>query len=483
MKVVIKTKDRVQLFYKKTYSKILLKYNFNLNDVYLFVSTEKDLDEYSDAYPKCHIILGPEGISAIDNYIVDFFPEGEVYLYMNDDVSGVYRVENEKEMSPVKDLKGLMSKLANEMKELGYSYGGLYPVCNPYYMYNQKYSRRDLCLIMDPVSICINNKDVKLTEIMVPLEDGTTFKGECSDAEKCILHFKSKGGTLRYNRFAAKVQYYGKVGGYQGRTAFTEKYTAEYMMNKYSDYVGGINFKKDGHTSLRFKKKYPLRKFVISMEDSIGFLRRKFIKYKYEHFRGIKGPNAPMWMIDKFKHRSGIGVKKKWGKIGNFASYYYLLHKIVNEKINNVIILEDDCHLNHEFTIEDLGDEPLMLNGVVHHPKNWAKRNRLWVQEMLEYWKGPEGPKCGVNTIDYEKYRMTGTIGMFLPKWQDARRMIEYLKKSKVYTSIDIMLVKKKFFKKFYYPNLFYHDDRKVSNIEAKGYGRIDYFFERELKY
>ena len=64
------------------------------------------------------MIKGPPGIAAIDNFIVDYFDEGEVYLYMNDDVSGMYEVVDKKTMKEVKDLKGLLNKLVKEFAHL-----------------------------------------------------------------------------------------------------------------------------------------------------------------------------------------------------------------------------------------------------------------------------------------------------------------------------------------------------------------------------
>ena len=49
------------------------------------------------------------------------------------------------------------------------------------------------------------------------------------------------------------MEYYGSKGGFQGRNAITEKNTAMLFESKYSEYVSGIKYKKDGKTSLRLK--------------------------------------------------------------------------------------------------------------------------------------------------------------------------------------------------------------------------------------
>jgi len=260
MKVVIKTKDRVEKFRRKTYSKIIQRYDFDENEVYLFVSSDKDLQRYHEAYPKCKVIKGDKGIAGIDNFIVNYFDEGEVYVYMNDDVSGIYEVVDSKNLKEVEDLKSLLEKLIKVCKEKKLTYAGFYPVCNPFYMYKQKDIRQDLSLVMDGLSICINNKDVKITEIPVKKPDGSLFIGDFSDVEKCIQHYKSKGGVLRFNRFAPKIEYYGKQGGIQGRDVFTEKYVAEFMLDMYPEYISSIRYKKDGKTSLRIRSNPKIKK-------------------------------------------------------------------------------------------------------------------------------------------------------------------------------------------------------------------------------
>lgn len=256
--IAIKTKDRVKRFRDKTYNQILQKYGFDEQTVYLFVSTEKDFNEYKTAYPKCNVIMGPLGIANIDNFIVDFFPEGQKYIYLNDDVSAIYKMINEKTLKEVEvtELKPLIDEMFKIMHQKGYTYGGFYPVDNPFYMSRQKQERReDFCLIMDPFSLIINNKSVRMTPILVPMEDGSTFMGDKTDFEKTIQHYKSKGGILRLNHYAIKVEYYGKHGGYQGRTAYTEKYCAEFIANKYPEYVSGVKTKKLGRTSLVLRRK------------------------------------------------------------------------------------------------------------------------------------------------------------------------------------------------------------------------------------
>jgi hypothetical protein len=478
MKIAIKTKRRVERFRKKTYQCIIKKYGFDEKNVFLFVSDDRDYEDYSKAYPRCNIIKGPPGIAAIDNFIVDYFDEGEIYLYMNDDVSGLYQATSKKDLVEVQDLKGLLNKLVKECQDKGYTYGGFGPVLNPYFMFSKIPVNYHLCLVMDPVSICINNKEVRLTEIPVPMPDGSIFKGESSDAEKCIQHYKSKGGIIRYNHYAPKVEYYGKVGGYQGRNAYTEKYTAEYMLEKYPEYISSINFKKDGKTSLRLRKK-PLNKkkikskiLVLSLDDERGKARRDLLNYKYEWFVGKTFLKADKWICERMYSRYNISERKLSGKVGCFASYIEIFKKIINEKLNNVIVLEDDCFQVKDYKIKDLGKKPIYLNGVFHHPKNYEKSTKKWRSEIT-------GLKHGINEIDFDKLRITGTLGIFFPKYEQVEDILEKIMNCKRLTSIDSLLSKLRLIKRFYYPSLYKHDDNNYSNISVKPHGIIEDYVKK----
>lgn len=265
--IVVKSKDRLLEFEEKTYNKIIKKYGWKDEEVFVFVSDEKDWIEYSEKFPKMNIILGDKGIVGIDNFIVNYFDEGKKYIYMNDDVSGVYEVVDEKTKKPVEDLKGLMNEIFELMEKMNYSMGGLAPVLNPYFM--ESYPNKvnfGLCLIMDPVSCCINNKEVILTEVPIKMEDGSTFIGNKTDHEKCVLHFKSKGGLVRFNKFAADVKCYNKKGGYRGRNKLTEYKSAEFIKEKYPEFISSVIYKKGGKTSLKLRRKQP---FIPSSQSPV----------------------------------------------------------------------------------------------------------------------------------------------------------------------------------------------------------------------
>jgi len=258
---VVKSHERLERFYEKTYSKIILKYGFDLSKVYVFVSTDKDKTEYQEKYKEINIVKAPKGVAAVDNFITDYFDEGQKIIYMNDDVStilylkgnGLIANEVQKLVEINKDnLYIVIKECFRIMEKNNITYGGFYPVANDFYMKNSKGRFTfGLSLIMDPFSFVINNKKVRITI------------SDKSDFEKSIQHFTYQGAILRCNFMALKVEYYGKKGGFQGRDDITEWETANKMLNKYPDYISSVIVKKEGKTSLRFKKMKPKKRIEL----------------------------------------------------------------------------------------------------------------------------------------------------------------------------------------------------------------------------
>lgn len=244
IKYVVKSHQRSDRFRLKTYNKIILKYKFDLRNTFVFVSTENDYNLYKCKYPEINIVKGPAGVAAIDNFITEYFDADQKIIYMNDDVSGIYGMtENLKQYEVgLLELNDLIGRAFGIMEENRISYGGLYPVLNTLFMSGGDEIKFDFGLIMDPFSFVINNK-----KIVITISDK-------SDFEKSILHFRDRGALLRFNRYALKVEYYGKDGGFQGRDKSTEFKTAMDLVRKYPNYCNGINVKNEGKTSVRFNK-------------------------------------------------------------------------------------------------------------------------------------------------------------------------------------------------------------------------------------
>lgn len=255
---VIKSKDRTDVLKTKTYS-FLKKYGVEDKDIDIFVSTNDNFRDYKLCFPDCKIIRGPLGIANIDNFIVDYYEEKQHYIYLNDDIRDIKFAKDSKTLVSLADttdnaiatFKNFISMHFYNMKKLNISYGGLYPVMNPYFMRGCKDTfRTDLCLIMDPFSFVINNKKIKLNNFYL---DDDFNENMYSDFEKTILHFETNGALYRLNHYSLDVLYFnGKDTS--NRTAERAPLAAELMLAAYPEYLQNIKYLKNGFCSLRFKR-------------------------------------------------------------------------------------------------------------------------------------------------------------------------------------------------------------------------------------
>lgn len=196
--------------------------------------------------------------------------------------------------------------------------------------------------------------------------------------------------------------------------------------------------------------------FVISMDNEIGQTRRAKLKYEYEWF--IANDEALPFIKDKMYNLWNTKEKVKKAKCGVMDSYYRLLRKIYEEKLNDVIIAEDDCQLIK--LPEVLPDTLCYLNGLfinnhAGYKNNWKKYNDFNKEHKI-------------HEIDYSKSRILGLWGIYIPKYTDVKPIINMIENSKRLRASDIMIMKNQFIKHYIYPACFYVDDGGYSQIGSK---------------
>tara|TARA_R110000824_G_scaffold76743_4_gene194389 strand:- start:86 stop:703 length:618 start_codon:yes stop_codon:yes gene_type:complete len=189
--------------------------------------------------------------------------------------------------------------------------------------------------------------------------------------------------------------------------------------------------------------------FVISLDNEIGAKRRSKLTYNYEWF---KANNEAMPFIQKkMLHFWASKEKCRRGKEGCVDSYYRLCYKIYKEKINDCIIFEDDCHLID--LPNDMPKKLCYLNGLFIDSDSWDKYPDFSIEN-------------GLNEINYDKSRILGCWGIYIPKYHDVLPILEMISKySKHLKAIDIMLMNNQIINHYLYPACSYVDDGGESQI------------------
>ena len=187
---------------------------------------------------------------------------------------------------------------------------------------------------------------------------------------------------------------------------------------------------------------------VLSMETEKGEMRRSLLNYEYEWMKSIEASEE---LKKRFSFRYNTADNKKTGIENCFASHLNILKYIVNKKLNEVIVCEDDCFKIDDIEYSTLKDITL-LGGVIRHPTSWAKDNEFQKQNDVTFEEG-------VNKIDYKKYRWSGAFAIYYPTWEQSNDLLNTILSKTSYCHYDLFLSKNKLINYLYYPTPYIHCD------------------------
>jgi len=234
-KIVIPSKNRVKDFNNMTYEKVILKYDLNLKNVYVFVPKDNE-KEYKENFDKINIIVAPDGFMNTVKYIHKFFKDKEKFLYMNDDITKILKLQNDK-LVEVSNFKLLINDVFKTMIKEKMGLAGFYPVANAMFMSKAQPITKDLRFIFDALHFQINYKSIELS-IASKLDFETTIK-----------YYEKDGGVLRFNKYTYATRYA------TGRVAnINESKDTKDFIKKYDKYISKTIKHKNGTTSFIFKK-------------------------------------------------------------------------------------------------------------------------------------------------------------------------------------------------------------------------------------
>ena len=179
-------------------------------------------------------------------------------------------------------------------------------------------------------------------------------------------------------------------------------------------------------------------KFVINLDR-----HKKKMTYHKNVIRipAIDGQQISLDEINKSKLyvRHNTKENKVRGMYGCLMSHINLLQHIVNNKIDNVCILEDDS------TSDFLLPNELIQSHHITYLGGWL------VNKKMKDIKLPVAEKgtlvAGVNKLENSK--VLTTRAYYIPQWKYAQDFLDYINSKKVWKAIDIMMCE-------YVDNLFY---------------------------
>jgi len=226
-----------------------------------------------------------------------------------------------------------------------------------------------------------------------------------------------------------------------------------------------------------------IRIFLMSMDTETGKQRRDKINYIYESYPEYCITDINL-VCDRIKNkmRKPYNINENlYNKICcHFQNYIYLLQKIVDEKLNHIVICEDDAILIHwgfyyYGRVENL-DGPIILGSKLHHPTSWKLDTKKYFDENIspcidEFTKSENN---NIHNIDYNKYRWSCCACIYYPHWEDAKKILDfYNNDKKQLTWLDLWMSKNKLIKYLYYPSVFEINDDGLSQLNTSAGGVI----------
>ena len=130
-KVAIPSYDRENVIGRKTL-KMLNENNIKKSSITIFVANKEQKTKYENVLgDEYKIVVGVKGIKNIRNFITNYYPNGELVLCIDDDITGIYEGEpTGKSSKRVYNLKSLSYRGFSICKKMGYALWGLNPSNN-----------------------------------------------------------------------------------------------------------------------------------------------------------------------------------------------------------------------------------------------------------------------------------------------------------------------------------------------------------------
>ena len=246
MKIAIPSYNRAEKLSQKTY-KVLIDNGVPETDIIVFVASEDQKELYKQFLPNTEIIVGCLGMCNIRNFMTNYFEEGEIIVYMDDDI--------EKIKTKGKTFLEALEDCYEYLKTSKTTLIGLPPTFNEYF---NKTSGFKTGLLVAIGCFYIQRNDKQLVKNTI-----------VEDLERTILCFLKYGETARYCDLMVKTKPFAEGGVNDADGRNYEKYynSLARLYYEYSQLLN-ISSKKIGYISnkvvphLRFKslKKPPILK-------------------------------------------------------------------------------------------------------------------------------------------------------------------------------------------------------------------------------
>jgi len=150
---------------------------------------------------------------------------------------------------------------------------------------------------------------------------------------------------------------------------------------------------------------------------------------KYERWLGTHYKELPDGdsRFKKMVSFHNINPNEHKAKVGCYVSHTNLWRYIITNKMNNILVLEDDA-----VTVKDI-PENLPVDGVTY------LGGLIWSQKTMD---GPKKMALSEGIHLVNDFKILMTMSYHIPTWEIAKELLDYVESQKRLRAIDIMMTK-----------------------------------------
>ena len=171
-----------------------------------------------------------------------------------------------------------------------------------------------------------------------------------------------------------------------------------------------------------------MRIFVINCEGSEDRWKH-YSDNKYERWLGTHYKELPDGDL-RFKKMvsfHNINPNEHKAKVGCLVSHTNLWRYLITNKMNNILVLEDDA-----VTVKDI-PENLPTDGITY------LGGLIWSQKTMD---GPKKMALSEGIYLVDDFKILMTMSYYIPTWEIAKELLDYVESQKRQRAIDIMMTK-----------------------------------------
>jgi len=221
--VAIPSYRRSDQIAKKTLN-TLREGNVPMDKIFIFVIPEEE-ELYENNCPGYQIIPGVLGLVNQRKFIQEYFPLDTNIVFMDDDLTQVYRPTSESTKAIIDYLPSFFIKAFSQIHFRNLTIWGVYPVDNIMFAFNNPKISLDLRYIVGAFYGIRNTRDITLN-----------YGDALEDRERTILYYLKEHQTLRFNHICFKTKYFGKGGLESPDRLVKHKLASEDLVSKYPKY-------------------------------------------------------------------------------------------------------------------------------------------------------------------------------------------------------------------------------------------------------